>query len=135
CLLDPYVYMPTNETKADVAHHRAGQKAGFTQNLESIADAQDHAAGLGEFRHRIHDRREARDRAGSQVIAVRKSSGQNNGIAVREVLRLMPNEFDRLFKDISDGVERVVVAIGPGKDDDSKFHAAITPREIGELLF
>src|SRR5712692_3913522 len=39
----------------------------------------------------------------------------------------MPDEFDRFLQDVSDGVKRVVVAIGPGENDDSKFHVVPAP--------
>src|ERR1700730_2202387 len=39
----------------------------------------------------------------------------------------MPDELNRLLENIAYGVERVVVAIRSRKDDDSKFHALVTP--------
>src|SRR5579883_859983 len=42
----------------------------------------------------------------------------------------MPDEFHRLMQDVSDRIKGVVVAIGSGKDDDSKFHCAVTPPAI-----
>jgi hypothetical protein len=30
-------------------------------------------------------------------------------------------------QNVPDGVKRVVVAIGPGKNDDSEFHCALAP--------
>jgi len=32
-----------------------------------------------------------------------------------------------LPQNVADGVKRVMVAIGPGKNDDSKFHAVAAP--------
>ena len=58
---------------------------------------------------------------------MRKSTGQDNGVAIRKILRLVPDEFNRLFQDVPEGVKRVVVTIGPGKDDDSKFHVLVAP--------
>jgi hypothetical protein len=40
---------------------------------------------------------------------------------------LVPDEFNGLFEDVADGVKRVVVAIGPGKNYDSKFHVVAAP--------
>jgi hypothetical protein len=40
---------------------------------------------------------------------------------------LVPDEFDGLLQNVADGVKRVMVAIGPGKNDDSKFHAVAAP--------
>jgi hypothetical protein len=42
----------------------------------------------------------------------------------------MPDELNRLMEHIADGVERVVIAIGSGKDDDSKFHALAAPGDV-----
>jgi hypothetical protein len=42
----------------------------------------------------------------------------------------VPDEFDRFLQDVSEGVKRVVVAIGPGKNDDSKFHEVAAPWNI-----
>jgi len=42
-------------------------------------------------------------------------------------LRLVPDEFDRSLQNIADGVKRVMIAIGSGKNDDSKFHAVAAP--------
>ena len=39
----------------------------------------------------------------------------------------MPDELNRLVENTAYGVERVVVAIGSRKDDDSKFHALAAP--------
>jgi hypothetical protein len=42
----------------------------------------------------------------------------------------MPDKFDRLIQDFADCVKRIVVAIGPWKDNDSKFHGVVTPDGI-----
>jgi hypothetical protein len=47
----------------------------------------------------------------------------------------MPDELNRLMENIAYGVERVVVAIGSRKDDDSKFHALSAPGGVAEVLF
>ena len=57
----------------------------------------------------------------------------------------MPYEFDRLPDDGADGVVRVVVAIGTGKNHHAEFHGNLIlahcepntafPRADGELVF
>jgi hypothetical protein len=47
---------------------------------------------------------------------------------------LMPDELNRLMENIAYGVERVVVAIGSGKDDDSKFHALAAPGDVAGTI-
>ena len=119
--------MAADEAQAAVAHHGAGEQASFAENLEAVANAENETAAVGEFLDRLHHRREARDGAGAQIIAVGKSAGQDNDVAVREVLRLVPDECDGLLEDVSDGVKGVVVAVGRGKNNDSEFHAAAAP--------
>jgi hypothetical protein len=46
----------------------------------------------------------------------------------------MPDELNRLMEDIAYGVERVVVAIRSGKDDDSKFHALAAPGDVAGTI-
>jgi hypothetical protein len=48
----------------------------------------------------------------------------------------VPDELDRLFQDIADGVKRIVIAVGARKDHHSKFHALIAPwRIFGKIHF
>src|SRR5258707_325999 len=129
-LFDADVDVAADEAQAAVAHHRAGEQARFAENLEAVANSQDHAAALGEFLDRFHDRGKARDGAGAQIIAVGKSTGQDDSIAIRKIFGLVPDKFDRLVKDVADGVKRVVVAIGPGENDNSKFHVVPAPCAI-----
>src|SRR5215472_3237205 len=126
-LLDADVNVAADEPEALVAHHGAGEQARFAQNLEAVADAEHQPAGGGKFLDGLHHRRKAGDGAGAQIVAVGESAGQNEGVAVREVLRLVPDELDGLLEDVSDGVKGVVVAIGPWKNNDSKFHEAVAP--------
>ncbi len=50
-----------------------GHEPGFGQHLEAVADAQDQPAARGEILRPRHDRREPRDDAGAEVVAVRRS--------------------------------------------------------------
>src|SRR2546430_16817267 len=63
--------------KRGVADERARQEARLTQDLEAVADAPDPAAAVGELTDQLHDRREARDRAGPQVVAVGEDPRQD----------------------------------------------------------
>src|SRR6266705_2709213 len=126
-LLDTDVNVATNEAQAAISHHRAGEQACFAKNLEAIANAQDHAAALGEFFDGPHHRRKTRDGASAEIVAVGKSAGQNDGVAVRKIFRLVPDKFDGLPQDVADSVKSVVVTIGPGENDDSKFHVVPAP--------
>src|SRR4029077_542502 len=89
----PNVHVTADETQSFIAHQGAGEKAGFAENLEAIANAQHEATGTSEACDGVHHRRETRDRAGAQIIAVRETAGQNDGVKTCEVLRLVPDEF------------------------------------------
>ena len=119
--------MPTNVAQAGISHHGPGQQPRLQQNLKPVANSQNEAAIPGEGFHRLHYRRKSRNGAGAEIIPVGKSAGQNDGIASGKTFRLVPDEFHRLVDYISDSVKRVVIAIGPGKDYDSEFHAAVAP--------
>src|SRR5438132_7453204 len=121
-----------DEAQAAVAHHGAGKQTRFAKNLEAVANAADHFPAPGEFLDGLHHRRKPRDGAGAQIVAVGKSTGQNNGVAIGKILGLVPDKFDGLLQDITNGVKRVVVAIGPGENDDSKFHEVPAPCGIAE---
>ena len=87
-LLDAHVDVLAEELEAAVAQHRAGQQARLEQNLEAVADAEHRAAAVGEGLHRCHDRREARDGAGAQVVAVREAARQDDDVGAAEVVSL-----------------------------------------------
>src|SRR5215472_9206613 len=126
-LLHANVDVAADEAQSAVAHHGPGKKARFAQDLEAIADAEHQPAAGREFLDRFHHRRKARDGTRAQVVAVGKTTGQDDSVTIRQIFRLVPDEFDALSEAVSDGVKGVVVAIGPGKNNDSKFHAAAAP--------
>ena len=66
------------ELQRRVAQHGAWQQASLEQHLEAVADAQHQAAARGEPLDAGHDRREARDRAGAQMVAVGEAAGQDD---------------------------------------------------------
>src|SRR5882724_10875367 len=59
---------------------------------------------------------------------------QNNDVAIGQILRLVPDELDRLFQNVADGVKSVVIAIRSGKNDNSEFHRVVTPWSIRGIL-
>ena len=110
------------ELQAAVAQHRAGQQARFEQDLEAVADAEHRTAGIGERLHRGHHRREPRDRAGAQVVAVREPARQDDDVGAAELRVLVPDELGLLPEHVLGGVVGVVVAVRSGKNDDGEFH-------------
>ncbi len=87
--------------EAGVAHEGAGEQAGFGEDLEAVADAEDEAAGGGEFFDRLHDGGEFGDGAGAEVVAVGEAAGDEDGVAVFEVGGGVPEERGGLAEDLA----------------------------------
>jgi hypothetical protein len=98
-----------DEAKAAVADERAGEQAGFHQNLKAVADAEDRSAVRREFFDNGHDRREASPQGWS--CRARHIFGMHVGGERREVG--------------IDGVPGVVIAVAAREDEDSKFHVGV----------
>ena len=75
---DLEVDLAADEAQRGVGQQRARQQARLAQDLEAVADAEHRAAVAGELDDRLHDRREARDRAGAQVVAVGEAAGDDD---------------------------------------------------------
>ena len=76
-LLDADADVLAVKLEVAIAQHRAGQQPGLEQDLEAVADAEHRSTPARELGHRRHDRREPRDGAGAQVVAVREAAGQD----------------------------------------------------------
>src|SRR6266478_2714851 len=126
-LLHPDVDVAADEPQAAVAHHRARQQTRLQQNLKPVADPQHHPTAFRKLADRFHYRRKSRNRACAQIVPIGEPARQNNGVAIGQVLRLVPDELHRSLEDVADGVKRVVIAVGARKDNYSKFHAVIAP--------
>ena len=96
---------------AGVAHERAGQKAGFAEDLEAVADAEDEAVVGGELLDRLHDGGKAGDGSGAEVIAVGKTAGNEDGVAALKVGGGVPEKGDGFAGDGGDDVVGIVVAV------------------------
>src|SRR6476659_8368495 len=88
---DANMHVPADKAQTGIAHHSAREQTCLAQNLETVAYAENHAATLGEFFDRLHDRRKTGNGTGAQIVAVGKSAGQNDGVAASQVLRLVPD--------------------------------------------
>jgi len=115
-------HLAAEEAEGFIAHHGAGEQAGFEEDLEAVADAEDEAARAGEAVDRFHHGGEAGDGAGAEVVAESEAAGEDDDVGVCEIFGLVPDEFDGLREDGGDGVEGVVVAIGAGETDYAEFH-------------
>jgi len=81
---------------------------GLAQNLEAVADAE-HGQAAARGRDQLgHDRREPRDRAAAQVIAVGKPAGQDDGIHALQVGVTVP-ERDGLGSGVPDSPAGIVI--------------------------
>ena len=99
-----------------VAQQDAGQDPGLGQDLEAVARAEHRAAGRGERLDRAHHRREARDRAGAQVVAVGEAAGQDHGVGAAKIVVGVPHETRLPAEDGFGNVREVALGPGPGKD-------------------
>src|SRR5690606_5214697 len=115
----------TYEVLVIVADQATRQQVRLDKHLEAVADAEDrHALGRGIL-HLGHDRRERRDRAGAQVVAVAEAAGQHEGVDTLEVVRAVP-EGDRLGAGDAHRALRVAVVqrAREGDDPDADGHSA-----------
>jgi uncharacterized protein with GYD domain len=64
--------------------------------LKAVAYPQHKSSAVREFPDRIHHRRKARERTGSQVITVGKSAGKYDGVVRRQIGVTVPDEVDWL---------------------------------------
>src|SRR5919197_1094053 len=99
------------------------QQPGLAEHLEAVAYAQHRAALGGEAAHRVHHRREARDRAAAQVVAVGEAAGDDQRIHLAHFLVAVP-EGERLAPDVLDRGPGVAVVARPLEGHHSDSHAA-----------
>ena len=98
-----------------VSQEDARKKSCFAQNLESIADAQRRNARLGEMGDGCHGVAARGDSSGAQVVAVRKSAGNNDacdvfGAQLGMRVGLEEGGFD--IEIVCQPVQRLDVAVG-----------------------
>ena len=116
-----------NEAKRLVSSQGSGQEARFGQALKTVAYAEQGAPIPGMRRDGLHDGRETRYGAGSQIIPVAEASGEYHHLRVSKRGFLMPHEPHWLFENVLDGVVAIMVAIGTREDDDSEMHHLFSP--------
>ena len=63
------------------------------------------------------------ERAGAQVIAVRKPARQDHGVSASQVGVLVPDQRGRLPQHMCSGVVGVLIAVGCGELEDGEIHA------------
>ncbi len=103
--------LAANVLESSIAHQGSGQETGLTEDLESIADAQDQSPLGSKLLHRLHDGREACDGAGAQIVSVGKASRHENRVAVFQTWRVMPEAGNRLPGYLSQDMVGIVIAV------------------------
>jgi hypothetical protein len=59
---------------------------------------------------------------------VREAAGKNHRVGAVQIGVFVPDELGLLADDVRGGVERVVIRIRSGKDDDREFHCRTSTR-------
>src|SRR5215475_3577998 len=95
---------------------------GFAKNLETVTDAKHQPAALGKTLHRFHDRCEARNGSGAQVIAISEAAGHDDSVAVFQIVRFVPEKRCRLLGDSRNHVVGIVITVRTGEYNNSVFH-------------
>ncbi len=70
---------------------------------------------LGEILQRGHDRRETRDRAAAQVIAIGETARQHDRAITGQGVFLVPDQLGIHPEHVTHRVKRVGIAVGAGK--------------------
>ena len=70
------------KVQALVAGKRAGQKVGFGEDLEAIANAENRHAPAGGVDDGLHDGCQGGNSAAAQVVAIRKTAWDNYRVDV-----------------------------------------------------
>ncbi len=122
CALGAEVDLLADVALIAIAHEGAREEAGFAEDLKAVADTQDEAAGCGELRDGLHDGGELGDGAGAEVVAIGEAARDEDGVAVLEIVRGVPEIGDGGAELAGEDVMRVVVAVGAGEDEDAELH-------------
>ena len=106
------------EGQTTVLLQRSRQEAGLGEDLEAVADAEHRSAVGREARDGLHHRREARQGAGAQVVAVGEAPRQDDAVEAAEVGRGVPDELG-LRAQLRNARDRVVLTVRAGEDNDA----------------
>src|SRR5688500_17871118 len=83
--LDDDVHRLRHESETRVPQQRSGEEVRLAENLEPVTDAEHRSTPGSVSLYRLHDRAEARDRSGAQVVTVTEPSGQHHYIGALEI--------------------------------------------------
>ena len=105
------VNMFTAKLQRAVPEESSGQKVGFTENLEAIANAEHQATILGKLLHCLHHGAEARNGSGAKIIAVAETARHQHGIDIAHAAVLMPQKARWMAQDFLQDMHTVLVAV------------------------
>ncbi len=118
-----------DEMEVAVADEGAGEEAGFAEDLESVADAEDQFARFGGGDDGWHDRGEAGDGAAAEVVPVGESAREDDGVEAVGAGFFVPEVFGGDSLEGAEGEQAVLVAVRAGKLKDGEAHDQEMERE------
>ena len=123
CVDGLQMHLSAEKPTALVSDQSAGQDAGFREDLEPIANADDRLALFGKPLDLGYDRGESGYRSASQVIAISEPSGNHDRLEAIERGVSMPDVFCRHPDRVSQRVQGVLVAVASRGSDNRYFQA------------
>src|SRR3989339_929127 len=113
----------------------ARQKACLAKNLEPVADPYyQFVFVFGKFLQRVHYLCKPGNSAATEVIAVRKTSGENYTVKSIKFCCCMPKVRNRLFYNLFYNIVTIMITIGTGKYNNSKFHYCSTSNRYCSII-
>ena len=107
-----------DEVETGIAHQRAGQQAGFGENLKAVADAKNAVSGSSLAAQGIHDGRSCCNGTGAQIVAIGKAAGNYIEIGFGQGGFGVPDDGRRLAADLRQRGNHVAVAVEARKEDN-----------------
>lgn len=105
-----------------IGYEAAWEKAGFTQYLKTITNANDQAAVTGKMLNGVHNGREAGNGTGAKIVAVGEPAGDDDTIITREICLTVPYMVCGMSEDMVHSIVTVRITPSAGEEDDPKFH-------------
>src|SRR5258705_2051732 len=105
----------------------------LAQDLKSVAGADYESAVGGEFRDALHYRREPRNRAGPQVVAVAEAARQQHAFSAVEGGVLVPQDARSLAHHCRERMHRVAVVERAGEPYDAPLHSPSTSKRKSSI--
>jgi hypothetical protein len=115
--------LPEGEAPVGVHEQRPRQQARLAEHLKAVADPQHETAVARELDHRLHRRREPRDRPRAQVVAVGEAPGHDDRVGTLQIAVAVPQELR--VGDLLRGVQRVDLVAGAGKLKNAELHLEV----------